>query len=61
VIHQQSALRLLLDGPRDALAVLRPEHEGPHDEEVERALQELHAFVFVVSGRHSTRMMHALG
>ena len=53
VLDEQHVVGGLLDGPRDALAVLRAEHERAQDQEVQRALEQGHA-VDVVTGRHST-------
>ena len=39
MIHHEHVVRLRLNGPGDALAVLRPEHERSQDQQVERALQ----------------------
>ena len=39
MVHDQDVVGLALDGAGDALAVLRPEDQGPEDEQVERALQ----------------------
>jgi hypothetical protein len=53
VLDEQFVFRGLLDGAGDALAVLGSEDEGPQDQQVERALEQLEA-VAAFSGRHMT-------
>ena len=61
MIDQQRVFGLLLDGARDALAVLRAEDQHAKDQEVERALEQRDAVRLGRSGRHSTRVCHVLG
>src|SRR5262249_6907346 len=55
VFDQQLVAGGLLNRPRDALAVLRPEYQHPQDQQIERALEQREAFLFF-SGRHFTRV-----
>ena len=52
MINEQGLFRLLLNGARDALAVLRPKEQRPQDQQIEGALQE--SDPAVVLGGHST-------
>ena len=57
VFYQQFLVGRLLDGARDALAVLRPEKERAQNEQVERALEEFEAVfgsLWRFLGRHLT-------
>ena len=40
VVHEEGALRRVLDGERDAVAVVRAEGQRAQNQEVERPLQE---------------------
>src|ERR1700756_2841154 len=55
MFDEQLFLGSLLDGARDALAVLRAKNQGAEDEEIESALEEIEPF-FGVLGRHITRV-----
>src|SRR5439155_26878957 len=54
VFDQQCIFRCLLNGPRDALPVLRAKYQRPQDEKVQRALEQCQPFSFL-SGRHTTQ------
>ena len=57
MFYQQFLVGRLLDGARDALAVLRPEKERAQNEQVERALKEFEAVFgswWRFLGRHLT-------
>jgi hypothetical protein len=49
VIDQKNVFRLLLNGPRDSLAVIRAKHQHAENKHVQRSLQQRGA-VFVFSG-----------
>src|SRR5207248_8279497 len=54
VLDEELLVGGLLDGVRDALAVLRPPDEGAEDQQIQRALQQLELFL-VLSGQHLTQ------
>jgi hypothetical protein len=55
VVHNQHIVGIVLDEPRDSLAVLRPEHERFENQQVERPLQMRGVgTVGALSDRHST-------
>lgn len=60
MLDQELFIGGLLDGARDALAMLRAEYEGAEDEQIKSALQEFEALLFAL-GRHLTRAYARLG
>jgi hypothetical protein len=59
MLDEKFFVRSLLDGARDALAVLRSKDEGAEDQQIERALQLFQSFFcifFCILGRHITRV-----
>jgi hypothetical protein len=48
MVHQESLVGIRLDRARDSLSVLRPEDEDAKDQEVEGALQQGEAALFIL-------------
>jgi hypothetical protein len=62
VFDDQHVVRLQLDRPRDALAVLRAMQQRAQDQQIERALQVCAMLaVGAFSYRHSTQALSTLG
>ncbi len=55
VLHQQLFVRSLLDRPRDALPMLRPENQRAQNQQVQCPLQQFQPFRSLL-GRHLTRV-----
>jgi len=60
MLHQQDIVGLFLDRARNALAVLSAEDQGPQNEQIKRSLYQSNT-IFLVSGKHSTRVCPGSG
>ena len=61
MINEERVFRLLLNSASNPLTVLRPKHERPQNQEIERPLEQRDPLLLGFSGRHATTVFVRLG
>lgn len=61
MINEERVFRLLLNSAGNPLTVLRPKHERPQNQEIERPLEQREPLLFCFLGRRATTVFVRLG